>query len=65
MKTNYTPGFIFGAARVDAATAHAVLEQCQFQVKLALVVLLKKQTIEQAQLLLDRANGNACAVLRT
>jgi N-acetylmuramic acid 6-phosphate etherase len=55
---------MFGAARVDAATAHAVLEQCQFQVKLAMIVLLKQQTIEQAQLLLDRANGNACAVLR-
>ena len=64
MKTKYNPGFMFGATRIDAATAHAVLEQCQFQVKLAMVVLLKKQTIEQAQLLLDRANGNACAVLR-
>jgi N-acetylmuramic acid 6-phosphate etherase len=64
MKTKYTPSFIFGATRVDAATARSVLEQCQFQVKLALVVLLKKQTIEQAQLVLDRADGNACAVLR-
>jgi N-acetylmuramic acid 6-phosphate etherase len=64
MKTKYSPSFMFGAARVDAATAHAVLEQCQFQVKLAMIVLLKQQTIEQAQLLLDRANGNACAVLR-
>jgi hypothetical protein len=64
MKTKYTPSFIFGAARVDAATAQSVLEQCQFQVKLALVVLLKQQTIEQAQLMLDRANGDACAVLK-
>ena len=65
MKTKYTPSFIFAATGVDAATAQSVLEQCQFQVKLALVVLLKQQTIEQAQLLLDRADGNACAVLRT
>jgi N-acetylmuramic acid 6-phosphate etherase len=64
MKTKYTPSFIFGDARVDAAAAHAVLEQCHYQVKLALVVLLKQQTIEQAQLLLNRANGDACAVLR-
>jgi len=64
MNTQYSPSFTFGAARVDPATARAVLEQCQFQVKLALVVLLKQQTIEQAQLLLDRADGDACAVLR-
>jgi N-acetylmuramic acid 6-phosphate etherase len=64
MKTKYSPSFIFGAARVDAATARSVLEQCQFQVKLALVVLLKQQTIEQAQLMLDSANGDACAVLK-
>lgn len=62
MKTS--PSFIFGATRADAATAHEVLEQCQFQVKVALIVLLKKQTIEQAQLLLEKANGNARAVLR-
>jgi N-acetylmuramic acid 6-phosphate etherase len=64
MKTKYTPSFIFSAKGVDAATARAVLEQCQFQVKLALVVLLKQQTVEQAQMLLDRAGGNACAVLK-
>ena len=64
MKTKYTPSFMFGSTRADAAAVHAVLEQCQFQVKVALIVLLKKQTIEQAQLLLDRANGNAHVVLR-
>jgi N-acetylmuramic acid 6-phosphate etherase len=62
MKTS--PSFIFASTRADAATVQKVLEQCQFQVKLALIVLMKKLPIEQAQLLLDKANGNARAVLR-
>lgn len=46
------------ATGADAATARGVLEQCQFQVKTAIVALLKKQTVGQAQALLDAADGN-------
>lgn len=52
------------ATGADAATARAVLEQCQHQVKVAIVMLLKQQTAEQAQALLDHHNGNVRAALK-
>ncbi|MYM22812.1 N-acetylmuramic acid 6-phosphate etherase [Duganella sp. FT135W] len=52
------------ATGVDADTARAALEQCQHQVKVAIVMLLKKQTAEQAQALLDHNNGNVRAALK-
>ncbi|WP_343730947.1 N-acetylmuramic acid 6-phosphate etherase [Duganella sp.] len=52
------------ATGADAATARAALEQCQHQVKVAIIMLLKKQTAEQAQALLDHTNGNVRAALQ-
>jgi N-acetylmuramic acid 6-phosphate etherase len=52
------------ATGADAGTARGVLEQCQFQVKTAIVALLKQQTVEQAQALLDAADGNVRSALR-
>jgi N-acetylmuramic acid 6-phosphate etherase len=48
----------------DTATARGMLEQCHFQVKIAIVALLKKLTVEQAQTLLDEADGDVRAALR-
>jgi N-acetylmuramic acid 6-phosphate etherase len=52
------------ATGADAHTARSVLERCQFQVKTAIVALLKQQTVEQAQALLDAADGNVRIALR-
>jgi len=51
------------ATGADEAAARAVLEQCRFHVKVAIVALLKQQTVEQAQQLLDHANGSVRAAL--
>jgi N-acetylmuramic acid 6-phosphate etherase len=51
------------ATGADEAAARAVLEQCHFHVKVAIVALLKQQTVEQAQQLLDQANGSVRAAL--
>ncbi|MTV38537.1 N-acetylmuramic acid 6-phosphate etherase [Duganella radicis] len=51
------------ATGVDAAAARAALEQCQYQVKVAIIMLLKQQTADQAQSLLDQTNGNVRAAL--
>jgi N-acetylmuramic acid 6-phosphate etherase len=51
------------ATGADEAPARAVLEQCHFHVKVAIVALLKQQTVEQAQQLLDDANGSVRAAL--
>jgi N-acetylmuramic acid 6-phosphate etherase len=48
----------------DAATARGMLERCHFQVKIAIVALLKKLTVDQAQTLLDEAGGDVRAALR-
>jgi len=52
------------ATGADADTARAALEECQHQVKVAIVMLLKQQTAEQAQALLDHHNGNVRAALK-
>ena len=51
------------ATGADEDTARGVLEQCGYQVKVAIVMLLKKQTAEQAQALLDQADGNVRVAL--
>ena len=51
------------ATDADEAQARAVLEQCQFHVKVAIVALLKKITTDQAQALLAGANGSVRAAL--
>ena len=51
------------ATGADADTARTALEQCQHQVKVAIIMLLKKQTADQAQSLLDQTNGNVRAAL--
>jgi N-acetylmuramic acid 6-phosphate etherase len=52
------------ATGADADTARAALEQCQYQVKVAIVMLLKQQTVENAQALLERTNGNVRDALK-
>jgi N-acetylmuramic acid 6-phosphate etherase len=52
------------ATGADSDAARAVLEQCQFQVKVAIVMLLKKQTVAQAQALLEHTDGNVRAALQ-
>ncbi|KAB8036054.1 N-acetylmuramic acid 6-phosphate etherase [Janthinobacterium aquaticum] len=51
------------ATGASEAQARAVLEQCQFHVKVAIVALLKKITTDQAQALLAGANGSVRAAL--
>ncbi|TFW21922.1 N-acetylmuramic acid 6-phosphate etherase [Duganella callida] len=51
------------ATGADAAAARAALEQCQYQVKLAMLMLLKKQTAAEAQAQLDATHGNVRAAL--
>ncbi len=46
------------ATGVEADIARGVLERCQFQVKVAIVALLKNTSIEDAQNLLDATDGN-------
>ena len=52
------------ATGADAGTARAALAQCQHQVKVAIIMLLKQQTADQAQALLDQHNGNVRAALQ-
>jgi N-acetylmuramic acid 6-phosphate etherase len=52
------------ATGADARTVRRTLEQCRFQVKTAIVALLKQQTVEQAQALLDAADGDVRTALR-
>jgi len=51
------------ATGAEETEARAVLEQCQFHVKVAMVALLKKITTDQAQALLAGANGSVRAAL--
>lgn len=46
------------ATGADEATARAVLEQCGFHVKVAIVALKRKTGVEQARALLDAARGS-------
>jgi N-acetylmuramic acid 6-phosphate etherase len=46
------------ATGADEAAARAALEQCEFHVKVAIVALSKKTSIEQARALLDAARGS-------
>lgn len=62
--TERTVRLTMHATGADAAAASAALEQCQHQVKTAIVMLLKKQTAEQAQALLDHHHGNVRAALK-
>jgi N-acetylmuramic acid 6-phosphate etherase len=48
----------------DAAAARSALEACQYQVKTAIVMLLKKQSAAEAQSLLDQHAGNLRAALQ-
>lgn len=48
------------ATGADEAAARTALEQCGFHVKVAVVALLKKTTVQQAEDLLDQARA-ACA----
>ncbi|WP_373989682.1 N-acetylmuramic acid 6-phosphate etherase [Duganella sp. BuS-21] len=52
------------ATGADAGTARVALEQCQYQVKVAIVMLLKQQTVENAQALLERTHGNVRDALK-
>jgi N-acetylmuramic acid 6-phosphate etherase len=51
------------ATGADEAAARAVLEQCGFHVKVAIVALLRKQPVAQAQALLERTDGSVRAAL--
>ena len=51
------------ASGADESTARATLEQCQFQVKVAIVALLRQVAVDEAQHLLDQANGSIRAAL--
>lgn len=51
------------ATGADQAAALAALEQCQYQVKTAIVMLLKKHTAAEAQALLTQHAGNVRAAL--
>jgi N-acetylmuramic acid 6-phosphate etherase len=46
------------ATGADEAAARAVLEQCDFHVKVAIVALSKKVSVEQARALLETARGS-------
>ncbi|MCG2585162.1 N-acetylmuramic acid 6-phosphate etherase [Massilia sp. TS11] len=46
------------ASGADEAAARATLEQCAFQVKTAIVALMRQTTVEQAARLLDQARGS-------
>ena len=52
------------ATHADEDTARTALEQCHYQVKVAIVMLLKKRTAEQAQALLDQSDGNVRKALQ-
>ena len=46
------------ATGADEAAARSVLEQCDFHVKTAIVVLSKQTSVEQARALLEQAHGS-------
>lgn len=46
------------ATGADEGAARAALEQCNFHVKVAIVALAKKTSIDQARALLERAHGS-------
>jgi N-acetylmuramic acid 6-phosphate etherase len=46
------------ATGADEATARAVLEQCDFHVKVAIVALTKQTSVDAARALLDAAHGS-------
>ena len=52
------------ATGADQAAARSALEQSQFHVKTAIVALLKQLPADQAQALLDAANGNLRTALQ-
>jgi len=51
------------ATGADEAAARTTLEQCGFHVKVAVVALLKKTTVQQARDLLDQARGSVRGAL--
>jgi N-acetylmuramic acid 6-phosphate etherase len=51
------------ATGADEAAARAVLEQCGFHVKVAIVALSKNTSVEQARALLDSSRGSVRAAL--
>lgn len=51
------------ASGADEASARAMLEQCQFRVKVAIVALLRQLTPVQASLLLQEVSGSVRAAL--
>jgi N-acetylmuramic acid 6-phosphate etherase len=51
------------ATGADEASARKALEQCGFHVKVAVVALLKKTTVQQAEDLLDQAGGSVRGAL--
>lgn len=52
------------ATGAEPECARAMLERCHFQVKLAIVALLKNTDVEQAQSLLDQAEGDVRRAIR-
>jgi N-acetylmuramic acid 6-phosphate etherase len=52
------------ATGVDEAVARATLEQCNFHVKVAVVALLNRQSVEQARAALEQAQGSVRAALK-
>ncbi|KQW90321.1 N-acetylmuramic acid 6-phosphate etherase [Massilia sp. Root418] len=52
------------ATGVDEAAARATLEQCNFHVKVAVVALLNRQSVEQARAALEQAQGSVRAALQ-
>ncbi|MRW84352.1 N-acetylmuramic acid 6-phosphate etherase [Pseudoduganella sp. FT26W] len=52
------------ATGADAEAARQALEQCQYQVKVAIIMLKKSQTAADAQALLDHHTGNLRAALK-
>lgn len=53
------------ATGADETTARTALEQCGFHVKVAVVALLKKTTVQQAGDLLDQARGSVRGALNS
>jgi N-acetylmuramic acid 6-phosphate etherase len=51
------------ASGADEAAAQAVLEQCGYHVKTAIVALKKQTSVEQAQALLEAAHGSVRAAI--
>ena len=47
----------------DEASARAVLEQCGFHVKVAIVALMRKRTVAEAQVVLEQTHGSVRAAL--